>query len=214
MALTLSPYRAQSVDMPVVRLATAPFDARVGCDAGPGQRRLHRCDVDDPAFAPSDHVACDGLADVEDGRDVGAHQPLERVRIEILQRAAMLHAGVVDQDVDGTGPGFMAVHGGPHRRVVAGVEGQCRHRGPLRLEPCLRLGELRLVTSVQDQPRPDAGQPFGQRMADAREEPVISAVLPVRSNSPVPAATTRSPPRQPFPPARNRPATSLRPIVA
>ena len=79
----------------------------------------------------------------------------------------MLHAGVVDEDVDGAGSGFVAIHCRAHRRVVGGIEGERRHRGPCFRQSCLRASELRLVASVQDHARARAGEPFSQRMADA-----------------------------------------------
>ena len=109
----------------------------------------------------------DGLADIEDGRDVGAHQLLESLRVEVLQRAAVLHAGVVDQNVDGAGPGFMVIHGRTHRRMIGCIEGQRGDRGPGLLQPLSRGGEPRLVASVQDDARSGAGETFGQCVADS-----------------------------------------------
>ena len=101
-----------------------------------------------------DHVARDGLADVEDDGDVGLQQPFERVGREILQRGAVLHAGVVHQNVDGLARGLERVHGGADGVMVGGVEGQ-------RLGPRDARGgggKLGRVAAVQHHLRPGRGQ--------------------------------------------------------
>ena len=133
-----------------------------------GQRRLHRGDVDDLAGAARDHVPRHRLADVEDRGDVGAHQPLEGVGREILERGAVLHAGVVDQDVDRA------------RRRLEAVDGRAgRRRGRWRRRRARRTwrraarrrggggGELGGVAAVQHHARAGGGEAFGQRVADA-----------------------------------------------
>jgi hypothetical protein len=112
-------------------------------------------------------VARHRLADVEDRGHVGLHQALEVRRVEILQRRPVLHAGIVDQDVDGPGRRLEIVDGGLHRRMVGGVEGQgmhCRAPGPQALG---RLGEAGRVAPVEHDFRARAGKALGQRQADA-----------------------------------------------
>jgi hypothetical protein len=59
-----------------------------------------------PPVYSKDEQACafpyggDSLADIEDGRDIGPQQPLEGISRKVLQGHAMLHTGIVDEDID------------------------------------------------------------------------------------------------------------------
>ena len=109
--LGLEVARAQAVDLDAV---LAPVDRHalgqhlhralaggVGRDAGATQLALHRADVDDLAALAPDHVARHRLADQEHAVEVGLHQLVPVGLGELLERRAALHAGVVDEDVDG-----------------------------------------------------------------------------------------------------------------
>ena len=114
----------------------------------PGRARdcLHAGYVDDLAGPARDHMSRDRLADVKDTRNVGAQQPLERVGGKVLERPPMLHAGVVDEDVDGADLRLEGVDRRAGRRMTGGVEGKLPRAG----DRGSRLGELRRIAAVQD----------------------------------------------------------------
>ena len=91
---------------------------------GTGERGLHAGDVDDLAFAPADHVPRDSLPDMEDTRDIRLEERFKAVRREILERGAMLHARIVDQDVDRSGTAFKLVNGCSDRIVVRRIKSE------------------------------------------------------------------------------------------
>ena len=108
----------------------------------------------------------------------------------------MLHARVVDQDVDGTGAGFVVVHRRAHRLVVACIEGERRDHGS-RSPPSAPVASASLIFAsrpFRTTSRAGAGEPGrpvrGRCLCD---EPVTSAFLPVRSNSSVPVTDGRAP---------------------
>jgi hypothetical protein len=85
----------------IIRLH-GPLRSGVRRDARPREFALHGGDVDDLATATSDHVAGDGLADIEHARNIGGEQLLPFFDRKVLERRAELHTGIVDQDIDRT----------------------------------------------------------------------------------------------------------------
>ena len=126
-------------------------------------------------------MARDGLADMEHGGDVGLQQPLEGVGREILQRGAVLHAGVVHQDVDGPALCLERVHGGADGVVVGRVEGQRLGPGDARGGG----GKLGRVAPVQHHLRARRGQTLRQRKADALRRPGDQRAPPGQIEKPV-----------------------------
>jgi hypothetical protein len=125
-------------------------------------RGLHRGDVDDLAPPPRDHVAGDGLADVKDGGDVGLQKTLEGVGGEVLQWRAVLHSGVVHENVDGLALCFVGVDGSADSGVVGGVEGE--GLGPR--DSCSGGGKFAGVAAVENHLCARSGQPLRQGKAD------------------------------------------------
>lgn len=89
-------------------------------------------------------------------------QALERVRREILERRAVLHAGIVDEDVDGPDVGLEAVDGRTGRGVISGIEGE-RSRAGNGARGSRKLG---LVATVENDLRTGLGQAARKRKAD------------------------------------------------
>src|SRR5690606_3584034 len=81
---------------------------------------------------------------------------------KILQRRAVLHAGIVDEDVDGADLCLESIDRPARRLVVGGVEGE----RVLRAEVLRGGRQPGLVAAVEDDPGPGGGKPPGERMAD------------------------------------------------
>ena len=100
------------------------FGGRIRCNAGTGQGRLHAGNVDDLSpFAP-DHMAGDGLAHVKDRRDIGLEQLFKCLGWKILQRGAMLHSGIVDQDINRARRAFKPVYRLAYGGMIRGIKRQ------------------------------------------------------------------------------------------
>lgn len=56
-------------------------------------------------------MARHGLAHIEDRRDIGPEQAFKRILGKILERSAMLHACIVDKDIDRSGIALETVDG-------------------------------------------------------------------------------------------------------
>ena len=67
-------------------------------------------------------MAGHGLAHMEDAIEVGAHQGLPVLRIKLIERRAPLHAGVVDQDVDGAQARLDIGHRRVHRLRIGHIK--------------------------------------------------------------------------------------------
>src|SRR5690606_26444734 len=104
-------------------VADRAFGRGVGGNARSGQLALYGSDVDDFAAAAGDHVMGHGFADVEEAADVGAHHRIPLIDGELVQGAAMLYAGVVDQDIDRPRLGFEVVDGCLRCRRIGYIEG-------------------------------------------------------------------------------------------
>ncbi len=96
------------------------------------------------------------------------HDALEVVRGHLQQRLAMLHAGVVDEDVQGTDPLLDPLYRRLYGDLVGDVERHgvhCAAGVPRKLGAGLlqRLG----ITSVEHDLGPGFGQSCGQGQADA-----------------------------------------------
>src|SRR5690606_10496831 len=101
----------------------------VGGDGGAGEVAHDRADVDDLAAAASDHPLGYRLADGEDGSEVGGDDLVEPILGEILERSAMLHAGIVDEDVDGPDVALGKADGLADAVGAGDVESECAHGG-------------------------------------------------------------------------------------
>ena len=145
------------------QIAHGAFGGGVGRDARAGQRCLHGGDVDDFAVPAFDHVVGDGLADVKDGGNIGAQQLLERVGGEVFKLRPVLHACVVDQDIDGACACLKRIdcrfHGGMVGRIKGDLMGITKRLG--------RFGQFAGVAAIEDDVRTCLLQAFGQRVADA-----------------------------------------------
>ncbi len=140
-------------------------------DAGSAQLALHRADVDDLAATAPDHPPSDGLAYDEDAAQVRRDEAIPGVVGKLGERPAMLHAGVVDQDVDAADPSLDAGDGRFDGGLVGDVEGlgidavtfggKCRARG-------LERGG---IAGIEHDARASAGQSAGQGQADALARP-------------------------------------------
>ena len=133
---------------------------------GTGERCLDGTDIDDLALSTLDHVPCRGLTDIENGGNVRLQQPLEGIRRKILKRCAMLHAGIVHENIDRARAGLETVNGLPCRVVIGHVEGKLADLDTLRLQRFGSRCQLRAVTSVQDDFRTCLRHPAGECKTD------------------------------------------------
>lgn len=145
------------------QIADSALGGGVGRDAGAGKSGLDAGDVDDLAAAAADHMTCGSLTGMENRGDVGLQQALEGIRRKILKRCAVLHAGIVDENIDGADIRLETVDGLAHRFMIGGVEGE----RPCALDACGSRFQLRLVAAVQNHFSPCFRQPLRQREADA-----------------------------------------------
>ena len=149
------------------QIAHRRLAGRVGRDRFACHARHQRGDVDDLAAPARDHPARHRLSDEEHRGDVGRHHPLEHVLGKILERRAVLHAGIVDEDVDL--PDFvLGVRDGVLDALLAGDIESHRPR------PCAAFGEFgrglsqrHLVACIEDHFGPRAGQRRRDRQPNA-----------------------------------------------
>ena len=132
------------------------------------QHRLHRGDVDDLAGATPGHAPSDGLGDVERTAEIGLHQGIPVVGVELEERCTALQPGVVHQDVRGAVFGDQCGHAVLHRCAVGDVE----HRlvngtGPVDGGQGLRRGgDVIAVAAVDHDGAAGRGQAGRQRVAE------------------------------------------------
>jgi hypothetical protein len=69
-------------------------------------------------------VAGNRLTDMEHRGDIGLQQAFEGIGREILKRGAVLHSGIVHEDVDGIACSFEPIHGRAHGRMIGRVKGK------------------------------------------------------------------------------------------
>ena len=69
-------------------------------------------------------MAGDGLAHVKDRRDIGLEQLFKCLGWKILQRGAMLHSGIVDQDINRARRAFKPVYRVAYRGMIRGIKRQ------------------------------------------------------------------------------------------
>ena len=114
-----------------------------------------------------DHSSRDGLADEENAVDVGRVEATPGIERKLGKWRAMLHACVVDEDVDGADPGLDVGDACFDRGRVGDVESGRVYVEALLLQGPLRLTEARRVARIQDQGRARRTQRCCQREADA-----------------------------------------------
>ncbi|SIS82263.1 hypothetical protein SAMN05878426_106146 [Phaeovulum vinaykumarii] len=107
-----------------------------------------------------------GMADVKGRMHVGPHQQVERLGGKVLERGAVLHPGIVDQDVERR-LGVKSVDGGAHGRPVGLVEGQRVHPVAFGAQPLGRSPQPVGVARIQHHLRAGLGQPARKRQPDA-----------------------------------------------
>jgi len=110
-------------------------------------------------------VTRDGLPDIEHARYVGLQQPFESLRRKVLERCAVLHSGIVDEDVDPSPLCLMRVDRRAHRGMVGRVEAQRGHCRTLRAQDLCRSREFCRVASVENDRR--AGLRHAARQGEA-----------------------------------------------
>ena len=180
MALICRPCFAQSAHMPRVRLRHRALGRRVGRNAGTGELALHRSDVDDLALAARDHVPGDGLADVEDARNVGAEQllPLLDGKSSSGERNCM-PALLTRMSIAPSLSIVATPSGRPRRRDIESATATvCRGRGLLRRrrQACCARGRSGHLGAM-------LCEPCAMASPIPWEDPVMSARLPARSNN-------------------------------
>ncbi len=114
-----------------------------------------------------DHVPGDRLPNEKDAGDVGLQQFLPFVGWKILQRRTKLHAGIVDQYVDGADVLFHGVYGGGDGIAIRHVEERDRYFSA----PCPQLFRGLLDphgrAAIEDDAGAVGGQSLRDRVADA-----------------------------------------------
>ena len=105
------------------QIAHGAFGRCVGGYAWARERGLHRGNIDYFATFSRDHMTGNGLSHMKNRGNIGLQQAFERIRRKIMQLSAVLHAGVVDQNINRTDLRLKAVHSAPHRFVICGIKG-------------------------------------------------------------------------------------------
>jgi hypothetical protein len=170
-----------------VRLRSAPFAAVYGPMAGRARSVWTEQMLMIFPGSAWQHPSGDGAAHDEGAGEVGVdHAPPVR-EAHVEERFAVLDAGVVDEDVDGTHVGFDRLDGGGHGGFLDDVEGA----GAIRSSPkcwaslvrvsSRRAGSRPLRTIVA----PASASPSAMASPIPRLEPVTSATRPVRSKAEV-----------------------------
>lgn len=108
-------------------------------------------------------MAGNGLTDIEHRRDVRLQQAREGLCWKVLQRRAVLHAGIVYQYVDRTGLGFERID----RLTCGSVVGDVELQRPSTRDRLRRRLQLVAITPIQHNLCSGARQALGQRQADA-----------------------------------------------
>ena len=83
-------------------------------------------------------------------------------RGEVLQWSAVLHAGIVDQDVNRTAAALKAVDRRSDQVTVSGVEGQFVDARAVSSQRVRSPGQLCRVTPIQHDRRAEFGEPLCQ----------------------------------------------------
>ena len=98
-------------------------------------------------------------------------QPFEGIRREVLKRGPVLHARIVDKDVDCPLRSLETVNGGANRVVIGHIEGQglhCRTRAPQGFGGTFKLAG---IASVQHDRRAHLGQAVRECMTNPLRRP-------------------------------------------
>ena len=106
-----------------------------------GHPAAHRAEVDDAAAAGGAHPGQHELAHPRQAEDVGLEHGPHLVHVDLLDRAVLAVAGVVDEGADGAVGRLDLGDGRRHRRVVGDVERRSRGRPGRRGRPGCRGGE-------------------------------------------------------------------------
>ena len=109
----------------------------------------------------------DGLAHMEDRGNIGLQQPLKSIGWKIVQLGAMLHAGIVDQNVNRANLSLKAIDSTPHSFVICCIKGQGMHGCAFIAQLLPRGLELRCIAPVEDKVRPCPGQSSSQGKTNA-----------------------------------------------
>ena len=144
-----------------------PLAGHVGRDIRAAYLALHRTDVDDLAALARYHFPRDGLSYQEDAVDVRAHQFVPVLFRKILQGHAFLHAGVVDQNIDGTNARFNVFNRRPDSPCLRDIEIPRVHLKTFAAQDTRCLFEPGAVASVEHQRSAGLAQSARQREAYA-----------------------------------------------
>ena len=140
----------------------------VGRDAGAAELALHGADIDDLAMAARDHVTGNGLPHEEDTVEVNGGDAVPGLKREILQRGAVLHASVIEQNLDRADVALNGGHPGGDRFGVRHVEGRdMSGDGVVVGEGFLSASEAVGIAPVEHDGRAGRGEGLGDRVADA-----------------------------------------------
>ncbi len=130
------------------------------------QFALHRGDVDDAAALARDHSLRHRLRDVEHAVEIGAHQLAPGLLRIVFEHAAPLDAGVVDENLDRPEVLLDLGHSLGGGIAVGDVEHGFEDLRAVAAQGGGGLGEGLRRAAVEDDARPCARKPLGQREAD------------------------------------------------
>ena len=145
------------------QLLQATLRGGVGRDGSTGDLARQRADVDDLAATVRNHPRCHRSGDEEGPRQVGCKHPVPVGERELGQGTALLHASVVDEDVDAAERGLGLGDPGDHCSLVGHVKAdrdRARDAGERRPDP---FG----VAAMDCNARAGGGEALGDGEADA-----------------------------------------------
>jgi hypothetical protein len=152
-----------------VRLRSAPFAAVYGPMAGRARSVWTEQMLMIFPGSAWQHPSGDGAAHDEGAGEVGVdHAPPVR-EAHVEERFAVLDAGVVDEDVDGTHVGFDRLDGGGHGGFLDDVEGA--GRDPVVAEVLGELGARVIQAGRVDAVEDDRGSGVGESFGDGEPDP-------------------------------------------
>ena len=174
---------AHSAAIERVSILYAALRGDVRRDGRAGDLARERGDIDDLASAPArDHALRRLAADLECAGEVDLDNTAPFVGLEIHHGLAKLNAGVVDEDVDLDACRIKMFERRDDRILVGDIEGARFDPLPVIRKRLGRIRQLLLVAAVEMSLAPAAERPCAIASPSPSEDPVTSAVLPLRSN--------------------------------
>ena len=185
MALQVTPLPAHSSPQTRVSPSTPAFDDAYGVRPGRPMTDMNRCQVNDPSPPLLEHAGREGLRAQERTLQVRVDDAVPVGFGQLIERAADVGAGVIDQDVD-------VAARRRHFRVQPLDVCSRSSRRRQRRERCVRWprrflspppGNSRAMRPVSAMSAPASASAVAMVLPNPRAPPVTSAVLPSRLES-------------------------------